>query len=92
MVGRSLFVILFFIFLSNENMIIKQKSSVHLVIVSIAGYVLGITVLACFFSTICQTITKEEITTQGNTHLQPIIKRTIERYDLNLVAIPPIFI
>ena len=40
-------------------MIIKQKSSVHLVIVvivSIAGYVLGITVLACFFSTICQTL------------------------------------
>ena len=33
-----------------------------------------------------------EITTQGNTHLQPIIKWPIESSDLNLVAIPPIFI
>ena len=33
-----------------------------------------------------------EITTQGNTHLQPIIKRPIKSSDLNLVAIVPIFI
>ena len=32
-----------------------------------------------------------EITTQGNTQLQPIIKRPIERCGLNLVAFPPIF-